>query len=206
LTLNTYICRHCGYVMKGWDNVLQIDVAIPEEGHYTLQDSLNNRFYKTEILSDYRCDDCKHLGVDKHERFARCPEILIFMLRRHGWDYVKNLPKKNQSSVTFPLENLSLDPYCISLDGRGSEQLDKSFLKPFIYDCCAVIQHRGDNIRAGHYWTLVKERDAGTGGREVWFKYNDDILETVADITKEAMTNNETYLLFYERRRILGKQ
>jgi len=206
LTVNTYTCRNCGYVMKSWDNALQIDLAIPEEGRSSLEESLNKRFLKTEALGDYRCDECKHLAADKHERFARCPEILIFMLRRHGWDNVKNIPKKNHSIVTFPLNNLSLDPYCISLDGRGSEELDKSFLKPFIYDCYAVIQHLGDDIKSGHYWTLVKERDAGTGGKEMWFKYNDHILEKVGDIKKETMTNSESYLLFYERRRVLGKQ
>jgi ubiquitin C-terminal hydrolase len=192
--------------MKGWDNALQIDLDIPEEGRGSLEESLNQRFLKTETLGDYRCDNCKHMGADKQDRFARCPEILIFMLRRHGFNKEQNLPYKKQGIVTFPLNNFSLDPYCISLDGRGSEELDKGFLKPFIYDCYAVIQHRGDEIKAGHYWTLVKERDAGTGGREQWFRYNDSILETVENIKKATMTNAESYLLFYERRRVLGKQ
>jgi len=206
LTLISYTCHHCGFIMKSWDNVLQIDLDIPEHGRGSLEDSLNHRFLRTETIGDYRCDNCKHTGPGKQERFARCPEILIFMLRRHGFNKELNLAYKRQSVITFPLNNLSMDPYCISLDGRGSEELDKSFLKPFIYDCYAVVQHRGDDIKSGHYWTLVKERDAGTGGREQWFKYNDSILQTVGDIKKESMTNAETYLLFYERRRVLGKQ
>lgn len=200
-TISYITCLQCGFVQKSWETWLDIQLEIPEIREASLEQSLNKRFNIGESLDGYRCDNCKHCAGERRDRLSRCPEILIIMLRRHGYDKSRG-PYKRGTKVTFPLDGLSMDPYFISLDGRGTEELDSGVLKPFTYDCYAVIQHRGSQPTSGHYWALVKERAPDEAGREAWFIYDDRKVnriqrQEVLNITQSI----DSYILFYQRRK-----
>jgi ubiquitin carboxyl-terminal hydrolase 8 len=161
----------------------------------SLERALQYRFGRSEPLEDYKCDKCKETGASRTETISRCPEILIIMLRRTL--YINNRSQKSHVPVSFPLDNLTMDSYFISAEGKGSEQLDRSFVKPFRYDCYAVVQHEGSTIDAGHYWAFVRDLQPST--REDWYKFEDTRpIVQVKDIRK-ATQNALSYLLFYKR-------
>jgi ubiquitin carboxyl-terminal hydrolase 8 len=191
-------CNHCGFVQRAWDTWMTCPVDIEHmrsSRDKSLERALGYRFGRRELLEDYKCDKCKHTGATRTETISRCPEILVIMLRRTL--YVNNRTEKSHVAVSFPLDNLSMDPYFISLEGRGTEQLDRSFLEPFRYDCYAVVQHQGNTIDAGHYWAFVRDLQSST--REDWYKFEDTRpIVPVKDIRK-ASQNALSYLLFYRR-------
>jgi ubiquitin carboxyl-terminal hydrolase 8 len=201
-TISYLTCPKCDFVQKSWEPWLDVQLEIPLQGQGTLEDALNTRFNSNQAVDDYRCDNCKHVGGERRERLSRCPDVFIIMLRRHGYNWETKETKKVRTRVTFPLDGLSLDPYFISLEGRGPEQLDNGVLEPFVYDCYAVIQHRGTMITSGHYWALVRERAPDDPAGEAWYKYNDsEVTKIPHQGVRKATQAAESYILFYHRRK-----
>ncbi len=195
----SFTCPHCGFVGKSWEPWAQITVPITGQqgGESNLVNLLNDQFDKSHQLEGYRCDQCKQEGPTSLQKISRCPEILILILGRNAWR--GNIHTKKTTRVRFPLDGLSLDPYFISLEGQGSEQLDDSFISPFLYDCYAVVQHFGANAKEGHYTALVKETDP-RNGKDIWLEYNDEVVREVANIGSVSQSKN-SYVLFYQRRK-----
>jgi ubiquitin carboxyl-terminal hydrolase 8 len=197
-TTSSFTCPHCGFVQRSWDPWLGLHVNIPASGQESLLTLLNESFNTLQETDGYRCDQCRQEGARRLDKISRCPEILIIVLARNIYRKDGSQGKKD-TVVRFPLDNLSLDPYFISLDGLGSENLDDGFLAPFIYDCYAVLQHVGPGSKSGHYWALVKETDH-RNGKDVWIRYNDREIKIIKDIQSESQ-NERSYVLFYQRRK-----
>ena len=113
--------------------------------------------------------------VVKNIRYWSLPKILVIDFKRFNQKGVKN-----QSLVTFPLENLNLSKYVIGYK--------KDTYK---YDLYGVANHSGGAL-GGHYYAYVKNANGK------WYTFND----TSVSIINE--TNNiispKAYCLFYRKR------
>ena len=192
----TRTCSHCGFESKSWDTWLTIQLPILEVQSQTLSDALTRRFENSGSLEDYRCESCKAKGNKStlQEKLSRCPDILIIMFKR-GLTDLNCRARKITTRLTFPLDDLDMDRYFIPVDGVVSEKLDRSYMKPFKYDCYAVIQHAGRTITSGQYWTLLRDLRKD---RKTWTRFSDEQVTTVPAIRTQ---DSESYVLFYERQK-----
>lgn len=73
---------------------------------------------------------------------------------------------KIQDQVSFQVDGLNIHK-CVLPEMRGDQSL--------LYDCRAVIYHRGDDLRAGRYVAYVREslRDEES---QQWILYDDEVM------------------------------
>ena len=57
------------------------------------------------------------------------------------------------------------------------------------YDCTAVVHHRGDTLRAGHYVTYLRE-DILVGKGSRWVIYDDEVVSPVREF-EEIMVSRQ---------------
>ncbi len=111
-----------------------------------IEDSLN-AYFSTEIISDYKCENCnKRLDLHKFQKLKRAPPLLTLALFRIGYDYMKDERFKLTSRIEFPLE-LDLTEYF------DEEYKNKDTNK---YELYSVIIHRG-NANQGHYFSYTRD-------------------------------------------------
>lgn len=152
------------------------NLSIPIYGK-TLYDSLS-KYCERELLEDKFLDEKTNKKVQAYKqlRMVRIPKYLIIFLKR----YSENLKKLN-SSISFPIENLDLTPYC---DGYDSITCDMKLI--------SVGCHIG-NINGGHYYAVCRHTNNN------WYKYDDttvseyDINLNCGDLFKNG------YILIYEK-------
>lgn len=181
-------CERCKHCVKRWDTWIDLAIPILETRSQTLDDALK-RHFAPEALDDYKCEGCgKTGGVIRTQLISRCPDYMIIDLKR-ATDH------KIKTQITFPLDNLDMTPHFVSSAGSDLSKLKKEeyygYIAPFKYKCYAVIQHEGQTIDSGHYWTLVRDIKENT-----WWEMNDNnVKETSAAKTQTA----NSYILFYKR-------
>jgi len=111
-----------------------------------IEDSLN-AYFSTEIISDYKCENCnKRLDLHKFQKLKRAPPLLTLALFRIGYDYMKDERFKLTSRIEFPLE-LDLTEYF------DEDYKNKDTNK---YELYSVIIHRG-NANQGHYFSYTRD-------------------------------------------------
>ena len=111
-----------------------------------IEDSLN-AYFSTEIINDYKCDNCdKRLDLHKFQKIKRAPPLLTLALFRIGYDYMKDERFKLTSRMEFPLE-LDLTEY---FDEDYKNKDDNK------YELYSIIIHRG-NANQGHYFSYTRD-------------------------------------------------
>ena len=107
-------------------------------------------------------------------KFWSFPSILVFDLKRYNYQN-----KKNQSLVTFPLENLDLSKYIIGYNNQK-----------FKYDLYGICNHSG-NVLGGHYTSFIKTANGK------WYHFNDTNVTPIEDLSK--LISPKAYCLFYKK-------
>ena len=103
------------------------------------------------------------------------PDVLVISIKRFN---NKNI--KNQSLITFPLDDLNLSKYVV---GYGKEK--------YVYDLYGVCNHSG-NVYGGHYTAFVKNANGK------WYHFNDT---HVSEVTRlEDVVSPKAYCLFYRKK------
>lgn len=150
-----------------------------------LQDCLANFFATEELVGSeqYKCENCKTLtNSTKTFRLAKVPEILCVHLKRFRYDTY--FSTKVNTPVHFPLDNLSLKPYCKEGTPAAAEPEQSKY---YLY---AVVNHRG-GIGGGHYVAYARDDPKGR-----WFEYDDSC---VTEKHAREVEHTEAYMLFYRR-------
>lgn len=119
----------------------------------------------------------KKEDVKKKLSFWSFPQILVIDLKRF-----KNKVVKNQTFVTFPLEELNLSKYSIGYKKNS-----------FVYDLYGVSNHSG-GVLGGHYTSFVKNANGK------WYHYNDT---SVSEVNPSQVISQKAYCLFYRKRIIV---
>eukprot|EP00762_Andalucia_godoyi_P003482 ANDGO_04322.mRNA.1 Ubiquitin carboxyl-terminal hydrolase 22 len=172
--------------------------------HVSLIDCLD-AFTKVERLEKISCSRCsKTCGATKRLSMQKLPQAICVHLKRfrHSMNNAQTLvSEKIDRYVSFPLKGLNLEPYVVLDVPRKNTPagpfVERSFslsevIDPeSLYDCVAVIQHKG-SLESGHYTSFVRR------GLDRWFHVDDDEVQEVAEDQVAAVT---AYMLFYARRR-----
>jgi ubiquitin C-terminal hydrolase len=182
-TFNSIQCNNCDsreIVFEPF-NTLSIDIT-----DNTLENCLSNYFSLTENIESWTCDKCKNLGCTKNMKLWSVPDYLIIHLKR----FTKTGEKKNMA-INFPLSDLDI---------TNNISPDQNTKNKFIYDLYSVNHHGGSTINSGHYWSSCKNLDGN------WYKYDDaDISKYSNENLQQQLTNGDSYILFYQRKKIIRK-
>ena len=182
-TFNSIQCNNCDSreIIFEPFNTLSIDLT-----DSTLQQCLSNYFSLTENIESWTCDKCRKLGCTKNVKLWSVPDYLIIHLKR----FTKTGHKKTMA-INFPLNDLDIT------DLISPEQNTKN---KFIYDLYSINHHGGSTIDSGHYWSSCKNLDG------YWYKYDDaDISRYSNENLDQHLTNSDSYILFYQRKKIIRK-
>ena len=160
-----------------------ISLPLPENGErrntYTLEECFK-LFVEGEILSGdnayYNEKSGKKEEVLKKISLWSFPNILVIDLKRFNSRNVKN-----QSLVTFPLDNLNLSEYVIGYDKES-----------YVYDLYGICNHSG-GVLGGHYTSFVKNANGK------WYLFNDT---TVSETDPSQIISSKAYCLFYRKKTI----
>ena len=112
--------------------------------------------------------------VIKNIRYWSLPKLLVIDFKRFNQKGVKN-----QSLITFPLENLNLSKYVI---GYKKET--------YTYDLYGVANHTGGTM-GGHYFAYVKNANGK------WYTFNDTSVSIINHT--DNIISPKAYCLFYRK-------
>ena len=99
--LRTIKCNYCNHIINNFENFYQI--SIPP--NVSIQDHL--RLPTHEILSDYKCDNCKLSNSILSTSILILPTTLIFLIKRF------NSPNVINYDLTFIFRDISYELYAI---------------------------------------------------------------------------------------------
>jgi len=162
----------------------------------TLQSMLDAHFASSMLDGDnaYDCDGCR-VSVPARLRTSlrHAPPFLWLHCKRFKvWE---RRTSKITTAIQFPLEGLDLtehvdnDSYSSRVGGSSQRS---SHRQKILYDCIAVICHRGQSLQGGHYFCYALTPSTGC-----WFKYDD---ETVSKVDASTVANSQCYMLLYQQR------
>jgi len=156
-----------------------LDLPIPSTNKSPSLIDCFNHYVEGEVLEDenawyYEKTQTK-INIRKKIQFWSFPNILVIDFKRFN-----NRFQKNQTLITFPLENLDLSNYVI---GYKKES--------YKYDLYGVCNHSG-GVMGGHYTAYVKNANGK------WYHFNDTNVSEVS--VPESVISPKAYVLFYRKR------
>ena len=158
-----------------------INLPIPSNNKTpSLIDCLNLYIEGEELTGDnawYNEETKKKENIQKRILFWSFPNILVVDFKRFN---SKN--KKNQTLITFPLDNLNLSNYVIGYNKNS-----------YIYELYGICNHSG-SVHGGHYTSYVKNANGK------WYHYNDTSVIEVSLI--DSIISPKAYVLFYRKKQI----
>ncbi|CAI4219945.1 unnamed protein product [Parascedosporium putredinis] len=163
-----------------------IILALPVTPGLNTLDQLLKDAYSTDPqpVPDYKCDSCKALTVSRRTLLARLPEILIIQLNRFRMNRTK------------------------TERGFGAQKVnDFGWGQEFKYRCYGIIVHQGRQMTSGHYYSYVRTEKMTDGS---WYHCNDQAVKQIKmtpKLLKDKIYADDSavpYLLFYQRKRIIG--
>jgi ubiquitin carboxyl-terminal hydrolase 8 len=156
-----------------------IDLPIPSKNKSPSLIDCFNHYVEGEILEGenawYYEKTKSKINIRKKIQFWSFPNILVIDFKRFN-----NRFQKNQTLITFPLENLDLSNYVI---GYKKES--------YKYDLYGVCNHSG-GVMGGHYTAYVKNANGK------WYHFNDTNVSEVG--VSESIISSKAYVLFYRKR------
>ena len=159
-----------------------INLSIPENIKEPSLTDCFNLYVEGEILEKenawFNETTNSKQDVKKKISYWSLPNILVIDIKRFS-----SSNKKNQSLVTFPLENFDLSKYVIGYKKDS-----------YVYDLYGICNHSG-NVYGGHYTSYVKNAN----GR--WYHFNDTFVNEVSDLSH--LISPKAYCFFYRKKSIV---
>jgi ubiquitin carboxyl-terminal hydrolase 22/27/51 len=158
-----------------------------------------DHFTRPEALSDpVFCSSCNSkTKTQKQHTFSKLPNVLCLHLKRF------NSGKKITDFISFPAHDLDMGKHLPYWCEQGLEPQGDSSTKDtsrvdspkILYDLFATVNHRG-TLNQGHYTAYVK-------CRKRWYSCNDALITALGDGDgeREVLSSEETYMLFYQKRK-----
>ncbi|XP_051788643.1 ubiquitin carboxyl-terminal hydrolase 24 isoform X2 [Erpetoichthys calabaricus] len=184
------ICKDCPHRYEREETFMALNLGVTS--CQSLEISLD-QFVRGEVLEGsnaYYCEKCKEKRTTvKRTCIKSLPSVLVIHLMRFGFDWESGRSIKYDEQIRFPWV-LNMEPYTVSGmarqdsssehgdNGRGEPGSGGSPRKKVTisenYELVGVVVHSGQ-AHAGHYYSFIKDRRAGSKGK--WYKFNDNMVE-----------------------------
>ncbi|KAG2461370.1 UBP24 hydrolase, partial [Polypterus senegalus] len=184
------ICKDCPHRYEREETFMALNLGVTS--CQSLEISLD-QFVRGEVLEGsnaYYCEKCKEKRTTvKRTCIKSLPSVLVIHLMRFGFDWESGRSIKYDEQIRFPWV-LNMEPYTVSGmarqdsssehgdNGRGEPGSGGSPRKKVTisenYELVGVVVHSGQ-AHAGHYYSFIKDRRAGSKGK--WYKFNDNVVE-----------------------------
>ena len=123
-------------------------------------DDLLSTMYRSQNI-EVQCDTCNRMEAFTETQFlTQMPEYLAFVFLRFESGPTG---QKISQQISFNEDGLNMYGWVHPDMRSGTKNL---------YDCCAVVHHRGDTMKSGHYVIYVREDKVDEEGTR-WVLYND---------------------------------
>ncbi|CAJ0957206.1 unnamed protein product, partial [Mesorhabditis belari] len=174
------LCKHCGKESNGYERhrVLQLGL---DKWRNTCASELLQRFFRTEQLTDYKCEKCGFRGAYlRTAQMLRPPAILVLLIGRFSF------LRKVRDQV-LPNTFLDLQPFVV--DQGGYSHGDNR------YQLRGVVDHLGVTLDSGHYRAFHVDV---TG--QQWFEFDDEMVRRTDEQSMKRDVANGCYMLIYHRK------
>lgn len=153
--LKEIYCHHCNYNLKSNDTCLNISLCLEDK-------QLINTGNKSEILNDYKCDNCNNIGnIEKKQTIIKYPNILMIY-------------------YPYYMQNISYEIGCLNQIINMPYTDDE--IKFYKYKLTMAVVRLGHYHSIGHYYVNILEENENVSK---WIRCNDDIIqETNFDINE----------------------
>ena len=148
-------------------------LSIPLHGN-NINDCLSKYFEEEELSDPVECSNCRSRTQSKKRLLIETRMILIISLKRFDNEGIKN-----NTNISFPLEDLDMSSFLVSNSHTTK------------YNLVATINHHGETVQRGHYDLNMKT------GAHLWTRFND---ESVENIDLDELNNQNVYTLVYCRK------
>lgn len=183
---NSIECNDCNHIIYKVEKYKELSVDLETDEVNNNLNKLFDRYFQSDKLEDYKCDQCKKTNCYKTSQLLNTPKYLIVQLKR----FLFQQETMNFSKITMPVEYplyLDLDNYLIK------NNINKKINNKTIYNLNTIINHLGSNFNGGHYTSFHKIQDK-------WFLADD---EDIQEINNEDLFNQNNkknaYILIYEK-------
>ena len=182
-SIRCYVCNHTIYKIEKYKE-LSVDL---EKNHANNNlNKLFDKYFQSEKLEDYKCDQCKETNCYKKSQLLNTPKYLIVQLKRFLFQSDTMSYSKIMTPVEYPLY-LDVDNYLIE------NNINKKLNNKNIYNLNTIINHLGSNFNGGHYTSFHKIQDK-------WFLADDeDIREIPNNNLFDNNNKQNAYILIYEK-------
>lgn len=197
-------CTTCRMTSTTYEAFYSISVEIPPAGRGDIYSCLRSYTQEERLSGDERwqCPHCKcEREATKQIILTRLPQILVIHFKRFRASKTESA-RKIHTPIDFPLYGLNLDPFVVQRAQpvvSDDSRVEPAITPPFSYEAYGVLRHLGDTGNSGHYVSVVRDP-----GRGCWRKFDDHKAYDI-DPSKlkerDALTNGEAYIVFYERAR-----
>lgn len=187
--------KPCSHTRKAVETFLTVGVEI--KNRRNLRESLEAMGQGEVLMGNEMplCEECgRKVSAESTLRLQHLPNVLIFTLRRFGYDMEERRRFKLNDRFEFPV-NLNMREFAASQEAAPDEY--------YSYALQGVVVHTG-SAEAGHYYSLARTQSR-------WYKYDDTVVSEfdLGDLEKETFgkrTRNaephldrSAYLLLYIR-------
>lgn len=146
-------------------------------------------FVGQETVEKYMCRNCsKYVTLDKRMTINQLSPILIINFKRCAYTF--DSTEKLTHQVNYN-ELLNVAPYMTSLSTSTDNTESTKVSKDIIYKLYAVINHAGNDLHSGHYYSYVRTSN------NVWYLANDTCCRRVT--LDEVLNHPEALMLFYAK-------
>ena len=169
-------CNNCN---KLYHNIEPIFFNYMEITGNHISDSFET-LLKTELVENWKCEECPSKEGIKVIRFWKLPHTWIIILKRFN----------NQTKINKPI---TITNELIVNKGIEMSSYNNNNNDNIIYELKGMVNHFG-NLHGGHYNAICKDDN------NIWYLYDDLNIKKIKNIHDILTNNNCAYVLFYERK------
>jgi ubiquitin carboxyl-terminal hydrolase 8 len=197
-------CTTCRMTSTTYEAFYSISVEIPQSGRGDIYSCLRSYTQEERLSGDekWQCPHCKcEREATKQIILTRLPQILVIHFKRFRASKTESA-RKIHTPIDFPLYGFNMDPFVAQRPQpvvSDDSKVDPAITPPFSYEAYGVLRHLGNTGNGGHYISMVRDP-----GRGCWRKFDDQNyydFEPSKLKERDALTNGEAYIVFYERAR-----
>ncbi|CAF3269861.1 unnamed protein product [Rotaria sp. Silwood2] len=177
-------CSSCLYTFKKEEITNMLLIEIDNMHHLT---DAPVHFVGQEAVRSFFCSNChKSVILNKRITISELSPILIINFKRCKMAF--DSTEKLLHQVNYN-EFLDVSPYMTSHLSNSNDKENKNAPNNVLYKLYAVINHGGDDLGSGHYYSYIRSRD------DLWFLVDDAHFRNVP--SNEVFNHSDTLILFY---------